>query len=71
MDAGGGHERTDALRADTDRLTDECKEKKERKKRKKKKNSLDADGKWMGCVQTRCMCVLMRMDAGGGGGGGE
>ena len=66
MDAGGGHERADALRADTDQLTDECKEKKERKK----KNSLDADGKWMGCVRTHCMCMLMRMDAGGGGGGG-
>ena len=63
MDAGGGHERADVLRADADQLTDECKERK-----KKKKNSLDVDGKRMGCVQTCCMCMLMRMDAGGGGG---
>ena len=59
MDAGGGHEHADALHADTDRLMDGCKE--------EKKNSLDADGKQMGCVRTRCMCMLMWMDAGGGG----
>ena len=63
MDVGGGHECADVLRVDTDWLTDECKE-------EKKKNSLDADGKQMGCVWTRCMCVLMQMDVVGGGGGG-
>ena len=63
MDVGG---RADALRADADRLTDECKERKEKKK--KKELTVDADGKRMGCVRTCCMCVLMRMDVGGGGG---